>query len=181
MAKNEIDRLLGNLDRLATAAFSRAPAAAAEKTVADLQERGPVWTGRFSNSWQIASESRVVSGSGQPGWPQKLSAPLLSGRELVFKPVVKYTISNFANGPQGPYALQAMDLAEGTFINPGTTPLKEARYGTRISGIRGDIPLGTKKQNRSTAPLNWFNDYVQGGYLDRTVRVSFDQALRGIL
>ena len=181
MAKGQLDRLLGNLDRFATAAFSRAPAAAAEKTVADLQERGPVWTGRFSNSWQIASESRVVSGSGQPGWPQKLSAPLLSGRELVFKPVVKYTISNFANGPQGPYALQAMDLEEGTFINPGTPPLKSAKYGTRISGIRGDIPAGTKGPNRSTAPLNWFNDYVQGGYLDRTVRVSFDQALRGIL
>jgi hypothetical protein len=181
MARNEVDRFLGNLDRLATSFFSRAPAAAAEKAVADLQKRGPVWTGRFSNSWQIASGSRVVSGSGQPGWPQKLSSPLLSGRELVGQPVVKYTISNFANGPQGPYALQAMDLAEGNFINPGTPPLKEARYGTRISGIRGDIPTGTKGPNRSTAPLNWFNDYVQGGYLDRTVRVSFDQALRGIL
>jgi len=181
MAGGQLDRLLGNLDRFATAAFSRAPATAAEKTVADLQERGPIWTGRFSNSWQIASESRVVSGSGQPGWPQKISAPLLSGRELVFKPVVKYTISNFATGPQGPYALQAMDLAEGTFINPGTPPLKDARRGKRVSGIRGDIPLGTKGSNRSTAPLNWFNDYVQGGYLDRTVRVSFDQALRGIL
>ena len=181
MAGGQLDRLLGNLDRLATAAFSRAPAAVAEKTVADLQERGPVWTGRFSNSWQIASESRVVSGSGQPGWPQKISAPLLAGRELVFKPVVKYTISNFATGPQGPYALQAMDLAEGTFTNPKTTPLKPVKYGTRISGIRGDIPAGTKGPNRSTAPLNWFNDYVQGGYLDRTVRVNFDQALKGIL
>jgi hypothetical protein len=73
-----------------------------------------------------------------------------------------------------------MDLAEGNFINPGTPPLKPARYGTRISGIRGDIPAGTKGQNRTTAPLYWFNDYVQGGYLDRTVRVSFDQALKGI-
>ena len=181
MARGQLDKLIGNLDRLATAAFSRAPAAAAEKTVADLQERGPAWTGRFSNSWQIASESRVVSGSGQPGSTQKISAPLLSGRELVFKPIVKYTISNFATGPQGPYALQAMDLAEGTFINPGTPPLKTAKYGTRISGIRGDVPINSKGPNRTTAPLNWFNDYVQGGYLDRTVRVSFDQALKGIL
>ena len=181
MARNEINRLLGNLDRLATAAFSRAPAAAAEKTVADLQERGPVWTGRFSNSWQISSGSRVVSGSGQTGQPQKLSSPLLSGRELLGNPVVKYTISNFATGPQGPYALQAMDLAEGIFINPGTPPLKPATYGTRVSGIRGDIPSGTKGPNRSTAPLHWFTDYVKGGYIDRTVRVSFDQALRGIL
>jgi hypothetical protein len=181
MAKSQLNRLVANLDRFAAAAFSRAPAEAAEKTVSDLQERGPIWTGRFSNSWQIVSGSKVTNGSGQQGWPKKLNAPLLSGREFVFKPVVKYTISNFANGPQGPYALQAMDLAEGNFINPGTPPLKEARYGTRISGIRGDIPTGTKGPNRSTAPLNWFNDYVQGGYLDRTVRVSFDQALRGIL
>jgi hypothetical protein len=181
MARNELRRLAENLDRFATAAFSRGPAAAAEKTVADLQQLGPLWTGRFSNSWQIASETRVVSGSGQPGWPQKISAPLLSGRELLFKPVVKYTISNFATGPQGPYALKAMDLEEGVFINPGTPPLKPAEYGTRTSGIRGDLTLSAKGSNRRTAPLDWFTTYTQGGTIERTVRVSFDQALRGIL
>ena len=181
MAKNELNRLLGNLDRLATAAFSRAPAAAAEKTVYDLQERGPVWSGRFSNSWQIATESRVTSGSGQPGWPVKIGAPLLSGKELLFKPVVKYTISNFATGPQGPYALKAMDLEEGEFINPRTNPLKPTERGTRLSGIRGNLTSTGRGSNRRTAPLDWFTDYVHGGHIDRTVRVSFEQALKGIL
>ena len=181
MARNELGRLFENLDRFGTAFFSRAPAAAAEKVVADLQELGPAWTGRFSNSWQISTASRVVSGSGQEGRPQKISSPLLSGRELLGRPEVKYTISNFASGPQGPYALVAMDLQEGTFINPGTPPLKPFERGTRISGIRGKLNIGTRGPNRRTAPLDWFSTYVNGGQIDKAVRVSFDQALRGIL
>jgi hypothetical protein len=179
--RNEIGRLLQNADRFGTALFSRAPAAAAEKVVADLQQLGPAWTGRFSNSWQISSASRVVSGTGQEGKPQKISSPLLSGRELLGKPEVKYTISNFASGPQGPYALVAMDLQEGTFINPGTPPLKPFERGTRISGIRGKLNIGASGSNRRTAPLDWFSTYVNGGQIDNAVRVSFDQALRGIL
>jgi hypothetical protein len=180
MARNELQRLAQNIDRFAVAAFSRGPAAAAEKVVIDLQKAGPVWTGRFANSWQIASESRVVAGTGAPGQPQPIGAPLLSGRELLFKPVVKYTISNFATGPQGPYALQAMDLEPGVFINPGSSPLKPTQQGIRTDGIRGNL-TGTQGPNRITAPLDWFTTYIRGGVIDRTVRVSFDQATRGIL
>jgi hypothetical protein len=181
MAKNQLQRLAQNLDRFAVAAFSRAPAAASEKVVVDLQKLGPAWTGRFSNSWQIASESRVVSGSGNKGNPQKISAPLLTGKELLFKPVVKYTISNFATGPQGPYALKAMDLEEGVFINPGTPPLKPADRGTRTNGIRGQLNISGEGPNRRTAPLDWFTTYTKGGAIDRTIRVSFEQATKGIL
>lgn len=181
MARNELQRLAQNLDRFAVAAFSRGPAAAAEKVVAELQDAGPAWTGRFSNSWQIASESRVVSGSGNEGRPQKISAPLLSGKELLFKPQIKYTILNFATGPQGPYAMQAMDLEEGIFINPGTPPLKPADRGSRTSGIRGQLTVSGEGPNRRTAPLDWFTTYLNGGAIDRTVRVSFEQATKGIL
>lgn len=181
MAKNELQRLAQNLDRFAVAAFSRAPAAAAEKVVSDLQEIGPAWTGRFSNSWQIASESRVVSGSGNEGAPQKIGAPLLSGKELLFKPVIKYTISNFATGPQGEYARQAMDLEEGVFINPGTPPLKPADRGKRNSGIRGQLTISGEGSNRRTAPLDWFTTYAKGGAIDKTVRINFEQATKGIL
>ena len=180
MAKNELQRLAQNLDRFAVAAFSRGPAAAAEKVVADLQKIGPLWSGRFSNSWQIASASRVTTGTGAPGQPQYIGAPLLSGRELLFKPVIKYTISNFATGPQGPYALKAMDLEPGVFINPGTNPLKPADRGVRLDGIRGNL-TGTAGPNSQTAPLDWFTTYAQGGAIDRTVRVSFEQATQGIL
>ena len=181
MARNELSRLFQNIDRFATAAFSRAPAATAEKVVANLQELGPAWTGRFSNSWQISSESRVVSGSGQEGRPQKISAPLLTGREFLFKPVVKYTISNFASGSQGPYALIALDLQEGTFINPGTPSLKPAERGTRTGGIRGRLSISANGPNKRTAPLDWYTTYIKGGQIDAAVRLSFDQALRGIL
>jgi hypothetical protein len=105
---NELDRLGDNLDRFAVAAFSRGPARAAEEIVVDLQETGPVWSGKFSNSWQIdTSDGRRTAGSGSPGLPQRVPAPLLSGRGFVFDDV-KYTISNFSN-----YADEARDLVEG--------------------------------------------------------------------
>ena len=169
---NQLDRLGQNLDRLAVAAFSRGPARAAEEIVVDLQEAGPVWSGRFSNSWQIeTTDGRRTTGSGSAGQPQRLYAPLLSGRGFVFDDV-KYTISNTAS-----YAYQAMDLEEGIYIDPGTTPLKEYDRGTRVSGIRGDLIGNDEGPNRSTAPLDWYTTYVRGGAIDSRIRLSLDAEL----
>jgi hypothetical protein len=169
---NELDRLGDNLDRLAVAAFSRGPARAAEEIVIDLQEAGPVWSGRFSNSWQIeTSDGRRTAGSGSPGMPQRVPAPLLSGRGFVFDDI-KYTISNFAS-----YSDEARDLVEGVFIDPGTIPLKEYDRGTRVSGIRGDLIGDDEGPNRSTAPLDWYTTYVRGGGIDRRIRLELDNEL----
>lgn len=169
---NELDRLGDNLDRLAVAAFSRGPARAAEEIVVDLQEAGPVWSGRFSNSWQIeTSDGRRTAGSGSPGLPQRVPAPLLSGRGFVFDDV-KYTISNFST-----YSDEARDLVEGRYIDPGTTPLKEYDRGTRISGIRGDLIGDDEGPNRSTAPLDWYATYVRGGAIDRRIKIELDAEL----
>lgn len=169
---NELDRLGQNLDRLAVAAFSRGPARAAEEIVVDLQEAGPVWSGKFSNSWQIeTTDGRRTAGSGSPGMPQRVPAPLLSGRGFAFDDV-KYTISNFAS-----YADEARDLVEGTFIDPGTTPLKEYDRGTRVSGYRGDLVGNDEGPNRSTAPLDWYTTYARGGAIDRRIRIEMDEEL----
>ena len=181
MARNDLGRLLDNLDRFATAAFNQAPTAAAETTVTDLQDLGPVWSGQFSNSWQIATADIVASGDGQIGWPRKIDVPLLSGRKLLLKPIVRYTISNFASGKDGPYALKALDLEEGNYINPGKPPLKPREFGTRVGGIRGNLTDIGSGPNSRTAPLYWFNTYMQGGRLTRTVKSIFDEALQGIL
>jgi hypothetical protein len=171
MARNQLQRLVQNLDRFATAAFSRAPASAAEQVVSDLQRLGPAWTGEFSNSWSIATSSRQTQGSGSPGQPQKLSAPLLSGRELLFKPEVKYTISNFA-----PHAAIAQDLEEGVFRKFGRPIKQPVATGVRNGGIRGNISPGEGK-NESTAELDWFTTYLRGGSIDRTVQVAFNATL----
>jgi len=169
---NELERLGENLDRLAVAAFSRGPARAAEEIVVDLQEAGPVWSGRFPNSWQIdTNDGRKTVGTGAAGYPQRLYAPLLSGRSFVGDDI-KYTISNFA-----PYADEARDLAEGIFIDPGTTPLKEYDRGTRVSGYRGDLIGNDEGPNRSTAPLDWYTTYVRGGAIDRQIKLSLDAEL----
>jgi len=173
MARNELAKLAENLDRFATAAFSRAPAKAAEKVVADLQKLGPVWSGQFSNSWAIASASRQTQGTGAPGQPRSLSAPLLSGRELLFKPEIKYTIFNTAD-----YAAIAQDLEPGVFKKIGR-PLKPTlpgQPGIRSNGIRGSVGPGSGGAE-STAPLDWFTTYVNGGNLDRTVEVAFNVTL----
>ena len=169
---NELDRLGDNLDRLAVAAFSRGPARAAEEIVVDLQEAGPVWSGRFSNSWQIeTSDGRRTAGSGSPGMPQRVPAPLLSGRGFVFDDV-KYTISNFSS-----YSDEARDLVEGRYIDPGIPPLKEYDRGTRVSGIRGDLIGDDEGPNRSTAPLDWYATYARGGAIDRRIKIELDAEL----
>jgi hypothetical protein len=169
---NELDRLGDNLDRLAVAAFSRGPARAAEEIVVDLQEAGPVWSGEFSNSWEIStSDGRKTSGTGAPGLPKRIPAPLLSGRGFAFDEN-KYIISNFSD-----HADIARDFEEGEFIDPGTDPIKLPEAGTRVSGIRGDLILDDDGPNRRTAPLDWYTTYVLGGQLDNRIKLEFDAEL----
>lgn len=170
MARNDLQKLAENLDRLATAAFSRGPARAAEQVVADLQKAGPQWTGRFANSWVITSGSRQTEGSGNAGAAVRLSAPLLTGREFLFKPEIKYTIFNKA-----PYADYAQDIKEGYFYPPAEAPNPigtNITYGNRVNpSRRGE--LSGAGGGRSTAPLDWFATYVNGGKFEKTVQVAW--------
>ena len=170
MARSEFKRLIESLDRFAVAAFSRGPARAAEKVVAELQDLGPQWTGSFSNSWVIASGSRQTEGSGNPGAPVRLSSPLITGRELALKPEVKYTIFN-----KSPYADYAQDLKEGYFWPPKDAPNpigKNITYGGRLNpSRRGE--LSGAGGGRSTAALDWFTDYARAGKLDKTVQLAW--------
>lgn len=168
----ELDRLAGNLDRIAVAAFSRGPARIAEEIVVDLQEAGPVWSGTFANSWRIqTSDGRSTSGNGAPGMPRRITSPLLSGRGFLVDEV-RYTIDNTAR-----HADIALDLAEGVFINPGTDPLKDAEKGFRRSRYRGDLYVSTDGGNMRTAPLDWYSNYIRGGYIDRRIRLELDREL----
>ena len=149
-------------------------ARSAQGVVKDLQELGPSWSGEFSNSWEIATESKVSSGTGAPGSPQRLLAPILTVDQFKFKPQIKYYIANKA-----PHADVALDLVEGKYIYPGFEPNKQAQSGKRVSGFRGDLALG-QGSNRRTAPLDWYATYVQGGRLDKAISLYMDQALRSV-
>ena len=173
-ARNNFMQLAKNLESAFLAPFILGVARSAQGVVKELQDAGPSWSGEFSNSWEIATASKVTSGSGAPGAPQRILAPVLTTDEFKFKPELKYYIANKA-----PHADIALDLVESTYIYPGFEPLKKAESGKRVSGILGDLNIG-EGSNRRTAHRDWYATYVQGGHFDKTISTYMDQAIRTV-
>lgn len=195
MAQNGVWNLLKELDRVAATTVFNGPRAAAERTVRELQQEGPSWTGRFSNSWQIEGPSGLGSskGDGQPGEPRSIYAPLVSGQQvtksLLTKDKLVFTISNFAD-----HAATAIDAAEhskdyypegwkispeGPETNQGKSNFDPVNSGRKDSTVRGDIGGGNPNSMSSrTAPLDWFATFADGGRLDKAIRIEMDEALR---
>lgn len=190
MARNGIWNLLKELDRVGGSAALVGPIACAEQVVRDMQERGPRWSGEFSNSWQITGpQGQTVRGTGTPGQPRPIeftSAPF-TGRQALFTRLSKtllkdkmvFTISNFS-----PHADEARDLVPYTpppetgDINFGS-PLKQRKYGTRpTGGRRGE--LSGAGNNSSTAPLDWYSNYFGGGQFGKTIQINMDRTFRTI-
>ena len=178
---NNLKDLPEILDRWANGALSTDIREAAEQVVSELQEAGPLWSGEFSNSWVIeTSMGNKSSPSRAKGLPQPVQGRLLSGVELFTKPEVKYKIYNVA-----PYAGVAIDYEqpEREFTRPKDykTPLQKAsktKPGERnSSNIRGDVAEGPGG-NISTAPLDWYDTYLKGGNIDRTIKVAMDRAFK---
>jgi hypothetical protein len=170
MARNGTWNLLKELDRVAATTIYNGPKRAAERIVRELQERGPAWTGKFSNSWQIETPTTVKRGTGAPGNPVPIVTPPLTGIQVTTsigsKDKVVFRISNFSS-----YADIATDVEPGVFINPGTEPIKPIdKVGKRQKGIRG--LLTGSGGNRRTAPLDWFSIYVKGGAIDKTIEIA---------
>ena len=180
-----LNALTKQLDRLGGSLLLTGPTLAAEEIVQQLQQAGPLWTGTFANSWQIAGpQGQVAKGTGSPGKPTFIgftSAPF-TGRQAAqtllrttfLKDKVVYTISNFCS-----YADEARDLVPYTPPSPQERknigqPLGEATRGIRAAGAKRGAVTGTG-QNRSTAPLDWYVTYTGGGQLDRTIQVMMDK------
>ena len=169
MARNDLWKLVKEIDKVAATTVYNGPKAVAERIVRDLQNKGPAWSGSFSNSWQIKTPTTTVQGSGAAGKPQPIYAPAISGKQVVASLLTKnkviFTISNFAV-----YADVAIDMEPGVFINPGTTPLKPVTRGKRQQNLRG-LFRGSGSNSR-TAPFDWFSLYLKGGAIDKTINVA---------
>ncbi len=189
MAKNDFMKLAKKLDMVAASAVSFGPIRAAHRTVRELQQEGPSWTGRFSNSWQIETpDGRSFKGSGSPGEPQPLPIPALTGRQAVkagfAKDRVVFTISNFS-----PWAGEAVDFVDNHYWRPTPEPQtnlgkkKWERSGRRRpteKHKRFDIYSETDRGNASrTADQDWFTTYVTTK-LDRAVTVEMDNMFRSL-
>ena len=176
------------LDRATTTLVYNGPKAATERIVRELQQEGPSWTGRFSNSWQISTPSLTKKGSGAPGEPKPLYTPSIRGIEGIkssaLKNTVIFTVSNFS-----PHALEAIDAVEHDrqyYANRKTalptTQLGLSKWkpeGPRSEvSYRGQTGGGSEGNNSSrTAPLDWFARYASA-QLDRAIKIEMDSAIQ---
>ncbi len=176
--RNGFMELAQKLEAGFLAPFIVGVAQSAQGVVRDLQERGPTWSGQFANSWEIASESKVSSGSGSPGAPQRILAPILTVDQYKSKTEVKYYIANKA-----PHADIALDLQEGRFW-PNGEPIpsrKIVETGRRPAGPhkRGEVSPGAGAAT-SSAEQDWYTRYIQEKHVDKTISLYMDQALRNV-
>ncbi len=70
-----------------------------------------------------------------------------------------------------------MDLKEGIFKGEGNPRKPPVSRGSRpVPGKRGDVTGAGGA--RSTAELNWYSDYVNGGRLDKAIKLYMDEEIR---
>lgn len=154
---------LGQLNRDARRKVQSAARHAAAEIMNDLAEAGPVWSGRFANSW-VADAPGV--GAGPDGtYPYTIrDTPKLPDTVAATKRNPKLVIKNTTD-----YALQAMDLEEGEFIAIGDPKGEVVSEGRRYGRKRGQVSNNGEGESRSTAELDWFNTYVSGGGLEKSL------------
>jgi hypothetical protein len=187
--------IVQELDRLAGSVALVGPTLAAERIVREVQQAGPSWTGKFSNSWQIEGpQGQSVKGDGQPGEPRpvEFTATPFTGRQATatlfrtgfLKEKVVFRISNFS-----PYAAEATDEVQSTFERPKNAPIPQTQLGlkkwdeqdtTRLRNTyRGQTTGGRPGGSASrTASLDWLATYADGGALNKAVKIEMDAALR---
>jgi hypothetical protein len=181
--KNKFWDAAKQLDMVVSSTVTAGPLRAAHRVVTELQEEGPSWTGRFSNSWGVSTfDGRSYQGDGAPGEPRRLNIPLLTGRQAIkagfAKDRVVYTVFNFS-----PWVGQAVDFEQDRFSRPTETPQTQlglskwevSSNSRRSQGLRGDIYSGPPGGQASrTAPLDWFTKYATSGKLDRSVTIEMN-------
>jgi hypothetical protein len=184
-----------DLDKVGASLALAGPTLAAQRIVAELQQEGPSWTGRFSNSWQIEGpQGQLVKGDGAPGEPRPVrfeAAPFTGPqaaatlfKTTVLKDKIVFKVSNFSS-----YAGQATDVEQGNFVRPSPLPqtelgkrkFDEAPGGRSNPSFRWDIGSGQNSSSSSrTANRDWLADYAGSGRMDRSVKIEMDAVLRSL-
>lgn len=163
---------------------SKAARQAAVNIMNDLAEAGPVWSGKFQDSW-VATPARGGGGGGG-SYPYSLNdvpeikLSLAQARSALLPGGKTYTIENTQ-----PYAAYALDLEEGVFRGIGFAGRPEGRIvaqGTRnggnVPGIRGDVSTDAEGEAISTAPKDWYTTYINGGEMEKALELGVRTAFR---
>ena len=196
-----------NIDKTIAAFFLSGAQGAAMKVVDDLQKKGPSWTGKFSNSWQIETRTpglewrgTMQAGDAVSPFDDKSGGPKVTmrdARDVLEKGRVAFRVSNVSpvNNSGQQYAEFATDRKEGEFSGkwdgskPQTTKgLKEwnkssnqADTKRKIPDMRGNIGSGTEEGFSSrTAEEDWFDRYIKEEMTD-TIRKTVRLRLKGKL
>tara|TARA_R100000951_G_scaffold22868_1_gene18850 strand:- start:4286 stop:4810 length:525 start_codon:yes stop_codon:yes gene_type:complete len=159
--RDDVARLAKDLRELVNLATRHA----AVEIMNDLADAGPEWSGEFQDSWVAVPVGTGASGSTGGGYPYSLKdVPVLSTSIKETARVKKFTIENTK-----PYADYALDLKEGFFRADDEPAGEVVAQGTRPKpGFRGDLTPG-KGTNRSTAPLDWYSNYLNGGEMTKAL------------
>jgi hypothetical protein len=139
---------------------------AAKEIMNGLADAGPNWSGEFQDSWVASAASGGSSGG---SYPYKLSdIPKLPATKRETERVTKFVIQNLA--PHAPIAMDLVDVPREQFQYPGSPPQGDVvARGTRPEvGKRGAIQSG-KGNSRSTAPLDWYPLFVEGGKMQKAL------------
>ena len=148
---------------------------AAVEIMNGLGDAGPAWSGEFRDSWvavPFGPTASSISGGSYPYRVSDIPEYPLTVREVAR--VKKYEITNVA-----PHAAYALDLEEGKFIGQDSSPVKSiVASGTRNSGLRGDVDSGGSGNANSTAPLDWYMTYIQGGAMQNALQEGVQLAIK---
>ena len=192
MARNDLPKLISALEKAAASVAYEGPRQACELIVADLQEQGPSWSGRFSNSWAIDAPDGLpgsAKGAGGEGDAKSLKSPGVSfsvvAQRLKNKTETVFVVGNFSE-----WASEAVDEQVDIFFRPFYPPrtslgkervAKAENNGGSREGrtLRGNLPPGSGGSSR-TAELYWFQKYNDGGKRDQVINSTLSKALRGI-
>lgn len=138
---------------------------AAVEIMNDLAEAGPEWSGEFQDSWIAIPIGTGASGSTGGGYPYALNdVPRLSTSIKETARAKKFEIVNTQ-----PYAAYALDLEEGVSRGIGNPVGDVVATGSRpVPGFRGDV--SGDGEARSTAPLDWYRTYLNGGGAQKALR-----------
>ena len=146
---------------------------AAVQVMNDLAEKGPVWSGKFRDSWIAISKQKEGASVSNGSFPYNLNnVPQLSLKQK--EQVKKIEITNTSK-----WAKYALDLEEGRFTPPNfprperpKTPkgnvVQMGRRDPNSTTLRGQISNGAGGA-QITAPLFWYNKYLNGGGLQKSV------------
>ena len=145
-----------------------------------LAELGTNWDGNFIDEWVAIPLGSGASGGGGGTYPYSIDhIPDLPINKKEAGRVKKFEIVN-----QSSYAPYALDLIPGRFsphfaanATPNKAPVETGKRDNTRETFRGEL-TSEPGQGQSTAELDWYITYINGGGLDKSLNLGYNRGIR---